>query len=95
MEMNPNYTEFKFPQIKAHAWHKVFRSRTPPDGVDLVSKMLVYEPQNRQTPIQLLAHPFFDELRDRRTRLPNGTDLPELFNFTEGIYIYIYIPYLL
>ena len=21
--MNPNYTEFKFPQIKAHPWHKV------------------------------------------------------------------------
>ncbi len=20
--MNPNYTEFKFPQIKAHPWHK-------------------------------------------------------------------------
>eukprot|EP00971_Amphidinium_carterae_P041102 807228-Amphidinium_carterae.1 len=22
MAMNPNYTEFKFPQIKAHPWHK-------------------------------------------------------------------------
>ena len=22
--MNPNYTEFKFPQIKAHPWHKVW-----------------------------------------------------------------------
>ena len=22
-EMNPNYTEFKFPQIKSHPWHKV------------------------------------------------------------------------
>jgi hypothetical protein len=22
--MNPNYTEFRFPQIKAHPWHKVF-----------------------------------------------------------------------
>jgi glycogen synthase kinase 3 beta len=21
--MNPNYTEFKFPQIKPHPWHKV------------------------------------------------------------------------
>lgn len=21
--MNPNYNEFKFPQIKAHPWHKV------------------------------------------------------------------------
>ena len=22
-EMNPHYTEFKFPQIKAHPWYKV------------------------------------------------------------------------
>lgn len=29
--MNPNYTEFKFPQIKANPWSKVFRSRTPPE----------------------------------------------------------------
>ena len=27
--MNPNYSEFKFPQIKAHPWNKVFRSKTP------------------------------------------------------------------
>ncbi len=35
--MNPNYTEFKFPQIKAHPWAKVFSKRMPPDAVDLVS----------------------------------------------------------
>ena len=29
--MNPNYTEFKFPQIKAHPWAKVFSKRLPPD----------------------------------------------------------------
>ena len=23
--MNPNYTDFKFPQIKAHPWHKVIK----------------------------------------------------------------------
>ena len=34
--MNPNYTEFKFPQIKAHPWSKVFSKRLPPDAVDLV-----------------------------------------------------------
>ena len=29
--MNSNYSEFKFPQIKAHPWKGVFRSRTPPE----------------------------------------------------------------
>lgn len=26
-EMNPNYTEFKFPQIKSHPWQKVRENR--------------------------------------------------------------------
>ena len=34
--MNPNYTDFKFPQIKAHPWGKVFSKRMPADAVDLV-----------------------------------------------------------
>ena len=34
--MNPNYTQFKFPQIKAHPWTRVFNKRMPPDAVDLV-----------------------------------------------------------
>jgi serine/threonine protein kinase len=43
--MNPNYTEFQFPQIKAHSWGKIFRSRTPPEAINLLSKMLVYDPK--------------------------------------------------
>ena len=42
--MNQNYTEFKFPQIKAHPWNKVFRSKASPEAVDLMSKLLVYTP---------------------------------------------------
>jgi hypothetical protein len=34
--MNPNYTEFKFPQIKAHPWSKVFSKRLPQEAIDLV-----------------------------------------------------------
>eukprot|EP01018_Ginkgo_biloba_P032463 Gb_28805 [translate_table: standard] len=47
--MNPNYTEFKFPQIKAHPWHKVFHKRMPPEAVDLVSRLLQYSPNLRCT----------------------------------------------
>lgn len=35
--MNPNYTEFKFPQIKAHPWSKVFSKKMPAEAIDLVS----------------------------------------------------------
>ncbi|XP_024451570.1 shaggy-related protein kinase theta isoform X4 [Populus trichocarpa] len=47
--MNPNYTEFKFPQIKAHPWHKIFHKRMPPEAVDLVSRLLQYSPNMRCT----------------------------------------------
>ncbi|AQK41933.1 Glycogen synthase kinase-3 MsK-3 [Zea mays] len=79
--MNPNYTEFKFPQIKAHPWHKIFHKRMPAEAVDLVSRLLQYSPKLRSTALEALVHPFFDELRDPNTRLPNGRFLPPLFNF--------------
>jgi len=82
-EMNPNYTEFKFPQIKSHPWQKVFRARTPPEAIDLVSRLLEYTPSSRISPLQACAHTFFDELRETNTRLPYGRELPPLFNFTE------------
>ncbi|GAX85187.1 hypothetical protein CEUSTIGMA_g12605.t1 [Chlamydomonas eustigma] len=82
--MNPNYTEFKFPQIKAHPWSKVFSKRMPPDAVDLVSQLLYYAPLKRLLPAQAMTHSFFDELRDPATRLPNGKALPPLFNWLPG-----------
>ncbi|TKY65531.1 Shaggy-related protein kinase theta [Spatholobus suberectus] len=80
--MNPNYTEFKFPQIKAHPWHKVFHKKMPPEAVDLVARMLQYSPNLRCTALEACAHPFFDDLRDPNARLPNGRALPPLFDFT-------------
>jgi len=81
--MNPNYTSLKFPDIKAHPWHKVFKSRlVTPEALDLVSKVLQYTPTNRLKPFEVCAHPFFDELRDPAARLPSGKPLPPLYNFT-------------
>lgn len=82
-EMNPNYTEFKFPQIKSHPWQKVFRARTPLEAMELVSCLLEYTPSLRMTPLQACSHSFFNELREQGTRLPNGRELPPLFDFTD------------
>jgi len=46
-----------------------------------MGRLLTYEPQIRIKPLDALAHPFFDELREKSTVLPNGKPLPELFNF--------------
>ena len=80
--MNPNYNEFKFPQIKAHPWHKIFRRRIPAEAVDLVSRLLQYSPTLRFTALEACAHPFFDDLRQPNACLPNGRLLPPLFNFS-------------
>jgi glycogen synthase kinase 3 beta len=82
--MNPTYTEYKFPQIKGHPWSKVFKSRTPPEAIDLVGKLLSYTPTDRYTALEACSHPFFDELRDPNTILPNNKPLPpHLFTFSQ------------
>lgn len=81
--MNPNYMEHKFPQIKPHPFVKVFRPRTPPEAIDLISKLLEYTPSARLTAIEAMCHPFFDDLRVPDTKMAaTGKDLPQLFNFT-------------
>lgn len=44
LAMNPDYKEYRFPQIKPLPWEKVFRSRVPKEAIDYVSKLLVYDP---------------------------------------------------
>ena len=80
--MNSNYSEFKFPQIKAHPWTQVFRSHTPQEAIDYVSSLLTYDPSQRMRPLASCEHSFFDMLRDPNIRLPNGRALPPLFNWT-------------
>eukprot|EP00762_Andalucia_godoyi_P003207 ANDGO_01003.mRNA.1 Shaggy-related protein kinase gamma len=82
-DMNKNYTEFKFPQIKGCAWNKVFRPTVTPQAVDLVSKLLQYSPAKRIGLLEACLHPFFDEIRQASTRLPNGAVLPPLFDWTD------------
>uniref|UniRef100_A0A183TZ43 Glycogen synthase kinase-3 n=1 Tax=Toxocara canis TaxID=6265 RepID=A0A183TZ43_TOXCA len=82
-QMNPNYTDFRFPQIRANPWQRVFRPRTPPEAVDLVSRLLEYTPSARLSPLQACAHALFDELRQPDCKLPNGRPLPPIFDFSE------------
>ncbi|TKA28915.1 Protein kinase gsk3 [Salinomyces thailandicus] len=86
--MNPNYMEHKFPQIKPHPFSKVFR-KADPNAIDLISRLLEYTPTQRLSAIDAMVHPFFDELRDPNTKLPdtrhsNGAprELPNLFDFS-------------
>ncbi|XP_034484958.1 glycogen synthase kinase-3 [Drosophila innubila] len=83
-DMNPNYKQLQLPQLKPHPWAKVFRIKTPPEAIDLVSKLLIYSPNERISPLMACAHPFFDELRnDPNQTMPSGRPLPPLFDFSD------------
>lgn len=85
--MNPNYMEHRFPQIKPHPFSKVFRKASP-EAIDLIARLLEYSPGARLSAIEAMTHPFFDELRDPNTILPDSRTggparpLPLLFNFS-------------
>jgi len=84
LAMNPLSNEFKFPQIKPYPWAKIYKNRVINDDfIDLLSNLLIYDPNARLTPLKALLHPFFEELREQTTTLPNGKPIPkEIFEFT-------------
>jgi len=43
-KMNPNYDNFKFPDIKSITFKRVFREGIPSDAIDLIQQMLRYNP---------------------------------------------------
>eukprot|EP00163_Fabomonas_tropica_P031019 TRINITY_DN722_c0_g1_i1.p1 TRINITY_DN722_c0_g1~~TRINITY_DN722_c0_g1_i1.p1 ORF type:complete len:482 (-),score=72.68 TRINITY_DN722_c0_g1_i1:464-1909(-) len=80
--MNPNYTDFNFPQIKAHPWSKVFKGRAPQEAIDLLTSFLTFSPTKRLHPLKACTHPFFDEIHEAGKTLENGKPLPPLYHFT-------------
>ena len=82
ISMNPQCGQFELPALPPLPWKNAFRASTDPLGVDLVSKLCVFQPSSRLQGYQSLLHPFFDELRSPDFCLPNGKEMPPLFEFT-------------
>jgi glycogen synthase kinase 3 beta len=57
--MNPNYQEFKFPNIRAHVFHTLFPANTDRNAIELVEQLLKYVPEKRLTAIETITKPFF------------------------------------
>lgn len=68
--MNPNYTEYKFPQIKPIPLSKIFK-KISPECINFLTRVLEYSLIERISCIEALADPYFDELRLETTKLPN------------------------
>lgn len=56
--------EFDFPHVPEGTGIQKQMTHTSPEAYDLVSKLLIYNPDNRITASQALKHPWFKELRD-------------------------------
>ena len=84
-EMNPKVHISKLPNINHKLWKDIFKDKSDDDlFIDLVDKLLVYEPKKRLSPYQALNHPFFDELKKKDFKLPNGKSVPKhIFQFKE------------
>ena len=69
----------RLPKIKAKPWKEVFNGKIDDElFIDLVSKLLVYEPLKRLSPYEALCHPFFDELKNGDIQIPK-----HLFEFKQ------------
>ena len=62
--MNPHFKDHKFPDVKPIPFEKLFKNRIIPEHfLDILSKLLVYNPQIRLTPEKALEHAYFDEIK--------------------------------
>jgi len=79
---------------------QVFR-KADPNAIDLIAKLLEYTPTQRLSAIDAMVHPFFDELRNPETKLPDSRhsngglkELPNLFDFTlHGASRFCHVPW--
>jgi serine/threonine protein kinase len=64
LQMNPNYdiSEYDLPVIKRKIFSRIL-PKADPKLIDLVNKLMVYNPHERFSAIEALAHNYFDELR--------------------------------
>ena len=56
--------EFNFPTVTEGTGIAKLSLQLSPEVVDLILKLLIYNPDNRITASQALKHPWFKELRD-------------------------------
>ena len=55
----------------------------PSDLIDLISKILIYNPKKRLTAVEVMAHHAFDDLRNKENFKNEKYVMPNIFNFTQ------------
>jgi glycogen synthase kinase 3 beta len=58
---------------------KLFKNKCDDLTIQFLSELLVYDPQKRLKPLEALAHPYFDEIRQQKINVKF-----DLFDFSQG-----------
>lgn len=81
--MNPSYTDHKFPKIKPVPLQRIFKAM-PIEIIELMNKLLQYDPNQRITCIDAMLDECFNEIRHEGGKLPSfrstTSNFPPLFN---------------
>ena len=73
--------DLKMPEIPKFPMDKRFKGDQVDHLVNLLEKILVFNPKNRITAFEILMHPFFNEIKQPNIKI-NSKSLPNIFNFT-------------
>ena len=85
--MNPQYPVADFPVVSHIGLSESFRSSVPQTAIELLSKLFSYDPSKRPRAIEVMAHPYFDEVKMYSRGnycLPSKLPFPKLLDFTES-----------
>ena len=74
--MRANCCAADLPKLKPFPWERIITPNTPPDASDLAQRLLRYDPDQRLSAPQALAHPFFDGAQELIDRPSNATGAP-------------------
>jgi len=82
--LNKNNTlNYTFPPVKPYPITKIFSGK-PKELIHLLQKIFVYETHKRLSALEIMAHPFFDDLRNSEIAQNGKYIVPQIFDFTEN-----------
>ena len=81
--LNKINIKYEFPEIKPYPLHKIFPGK-PKEVINLLQKIFTYECNKRPNAWEIMAHPFYDELRSYETTQNGKYIIPQIFDFTDA-----------
>ncbi|CEF65996.1 Glycogen synthase kinase 3 alpha [Strongyloides ratti] len=80
--LNYNNAKRPLPFIGGPNWPKLLIRNSSPNCLEILGKLLTYNPNKRPKAFQILLDPYFESLTDPSVYSNAKFDIPKLFNFT-------------